>query len=320
MKFSVIPQEYIDAYSKYLSAMDRGGGQNMTYLSVFDSYCSKNWPGKTQLTQEMVDKWCAQRPTEKNNSTRSRIFPIVEFIHYLRERGLADLEDPEIPKATPRNYIPYSFGNAELSKFFKACDSYEVHLKRKKDKNLKLTIPVFFRLLYSSGIRTTEARLLRRTDADLDTGVLNIRKSKGHSQHFVVLHDSILPLMCWYDSAMENLYPGREYFFPVDNDKGRSMVWVWKTFSKIWGQISENHATAYDLRHNYAIENINRWTELGFDFFDKLVYLSKSMGHSTIENTKYYYSLVPSMSSLLRDKTEADFDDIIPEVDYEESE
>ena len=320
MKFSIIPQEYIDAYSEYLSAMDRGSRQNLTCLSVFDSYCSRTWPDETQLTQEMVDKWCAQRPTEKNNSTRSRIFPIIEFIRYLRERGLTDLEDPEIPKAMPRNHIPYSFDNAELSEFFKACDSYEVNLKRKKDKNLKLTIPVFFRLLYSSGIRTTEARLLRRTDADLDAGVLNIRKSKGHSQHFVVLHDSILPLMRWYDSTMENLYPGREYFFPVDKDRGRSMVWVWKTFNKIWGHISENHATAYDLRHNYAIENINRWTEQGFDFFDKLVYLSKSMGHSTIENTRYYYSLVPSMSSLLKDKTEAGFDDIIPEVDYEESE
>jgi Phage integrase family. len=50
----------------------------------------------------------------------------------------------------------------------------------------RIIVPVFFRLLYSSGIRTTEARLLRADDVNLDDGVLNIRHSKGFSQHFVV--------------------------------------------------------------------------------------------------------------------------------------
>ena len=73
------------------------------------------------------------------------------------------------------------------------------------------------------------------------------------------------------------------------------------------------------LRHHYAIENINHWTGEGFGFDAKLLYLSKSMGHSTIEATKYYYSLVPAMADILKEKTGMDFKSIIPEVDYEES-
>lgn len=43
------------------------------------------------------------------------------------------------------------------------------------------------------------------------------------------------------------------------------------------------------------------------------------MGHSTLESTKYYYSLVPAMADILEEKTGMDFENIVPEVDYEES-
>ena len=73
------------------------------------------------------------------------------------------------------------------------------------------------------------------------------------------------------------------------------------------------------LRHHYATENINRWVNEGFGFNAKLFYLSKSMGHSVLESTKYYYSLVPGMADILEEKTGMDFESIIPEVDYEKS-
>ena len=45
------------------------------------------------------------------------------------------------------------------------------------------------------------------------------------------------------------------------------------------------------------------------------------MGHCELEHTKYYYSLVPVMSSILEDLTEKSFNSIIPEVAaYEKSE
>lgn len=71
------------------------------------------------------------------------------------------------------------------------------------------------------------------------------------------------------------------------------------------------------LSHNYAIENINSWMDDSFDFNDKLQYLSKSMGHRSIESTRYYYSIVPRLADTLRDKTEDGFNLIVPEVSYE---
>lgn len=70
-------------------------------------------------------------------------------------------------------------------------------------------------------------------------------------------------------------------------------------------------------RHNYAVENINQWIGEGFEFFSKLVYLSKSMGHASLESTKYYFNLVSAMADILLELTGRDFDNIMPGVDYE---
>ena len=73
-----------------------------------------------------------------------------------------------------------------------------------------------------------------------------------------------------------------------------------------------------DLRHNYAITNINSRTNKGVEFNDKLYYLSKSMGHSNIESTKYYYSLMPRMSDIFKTQVNTTFNLLVPEVnDYE---
>lgn len=317
--FKIIPNQYIQDYIIYCRATEREAEQSVVYISIFDNYCYKNWPGASGITQEMVDNWCKQRNTEKNNSTRSRIYPLINFLQYLQDRELTDIQLPDIPRHEQSTYIPHAFTECELSNFFHECDNYPINNNRLKDKNLKITIPVFFRLLYSSGIRTTEARYLKVSDVDLANGILNIHQSKGHSQHYIVLHDTMNSLLKQYHEAISILYPKRIYFFPTTADTGRSRIWVWSTFRKIWDKVNTSHATAYQLRHHYATENINRWIDSGFDCYDKLVYLSKSMGHNSLESTKYYYSIVPAMASIMEEKTEESFDDIIPEVDYEES-
>ena len=55
------------------------------------------------------------------------------------------------------------------------------------------------------------------------------------------------------------------------------------------------------------------------DFYAKLFYLSKSMGHRVLESTKYYYSLVPGLANIMEEKTQKSFNTIVPEVEDEKS-
>ena len=309
---------FFKSFISFRIASNRWNSHYERQLSLFDRYCATNYPEGKELLQEAVNSWCKQHESEKNNSCRARIKVIVSLVRFLRKRGLTGIEPPELPKMEKNTYIPHAFTREELERFFCKCDNLIPNRQTIEQRSRRLTIPVFFRLIHSSGIRTIEARMLKRKSIDLSTGVLDIRNSKGDSQHYVVLHASMLKLMCTYDRAIENIYPNREYFFPAKNGGYYSKEWVHTNFRQLWDAANDSHAVANDFRHHYAIDNINRWVDEGFEFTDKLYYLSKSMGHATIENTRYYYSLVPSMANLLKEKTEAGFNKLIPEVDDED--
>jgi len=42
------------------------------------------------------------------------------------------------------------------------------------------------------------------------------------------------------------------------------------------------------------------------------------MGHSSLESTKYYYTLIPAMANVIEELSNDDFEVIVPEVEYDE--
>ena len=310
--FSALIERFIGYRKASGSWNEISYGQNIGY---FDSFCADNYQGQA-LSQEMVDDWCAKRSTETNHSNYKRIQVVRMFIEYLRLRGLSDICPPAKLKAELSNYVPHAFSDDELKRFFHACDSIQPYKGRKVVEIRRLTVPVFFRLLYSTGLRTTEARFLKRKDVDLTHGIVSIQRSKGIDQHYVAMHDTMTCVMARYDHAIDKLQPSREYFFQSVNGTSYSKDWVTDNFGAMWKKGNGNSTlpVPYDLRHHYAITNINNWTDDGFEFNDKLQYLSKAMGHRSIESTRHYYSIVPRLSDTIKEKTEIGFNAIVPEV------
>ena len=309
---------FADLIEKYVFYQESSGSWSEVRarnLRYFDRFCAERFPGRA-LCQEMVDAWCQKRDTETKSSCITRTGVIRSFISYLQKRRMTDVLPMPVPKAEKRTRVPHAFTREELQNFFHECDSIVPYKPSPKFLLPKMTCPVFFRLLYSSGIRTTEARKLKRSEVDLVHGVLNIHETKGYAQHYVALHDSMTDLLKQYDREVEKIYPGRTYFFENAMGNGYSRQWVVYILRKLWEKANgkNNRPVAYELRHHYAVENINRWEEDAFGFSEKLLYLSKSMGHSEINATLYYYSIVPGMSDILREKTETGFNEIIPEV------
>lgn len=92
-----------------------------------------------------------------------------------------------------------------------------------------------------------------------------------------------------------------------------------QTFHTLWEKANTARCVVpYELRHNYATENINGWTANdSFGLSEHLLYLSKSMGHRNLSSTLYYYSIVPGFADIILEKTEMGFNKIVPEVTYE---
>lgn len=305
-------------YRKCSESWNEGNyGLNM---KLFKNYCLTNFPNDKYLTQEMIDTWCAKRKTESNCSHNYRIQVIYNFVMYVKSRNIANLNPPPKLKPSPKLYVPHSFSDEELKRFFYECDNIVPFGTKPVYIIRKITLPVFFRLLYSSGMRTTEARFLKVTDIDYNSGIVNIQKSKGYDQHYVVLHKSMLDVLQQYEKAISKIQPNRVYLFESIYKDHYKKDWVTDNFNKLWVKANGNNpkVTAYDLRHNYATTNINSWLDGGFEFYDKFLYLSKSMGHRSVKATQKYYSIVPELADTLIAKTESGFNAIIAGGDFNE--
>ena len=318
--------DMLEKYIFYLKALKSSiCGTTHKNLIRFNNYCAKFYPEALLLTDEMVRGWCDRRPAEQCKSRNTRVLSVRTFLKYATRHGWTSVTIPErLPndKKSPRQ--PHGFTDDELNAFFKAISSIEMvgWQNELKFKLRKIQIPVYFRLLYSTGMRTNEARMLRCEDVDLTSGTLSIIQSKGFDQHRVALHPTMWKLLKLYDNAMENLMPGRKVFFPNEIGDFHSIMWQASVFRSIWAKISKEDARPYDFRSHYAVTNINSWDYDGTDWFDKLLYLSRSMGHKMIESTCYYYQLAPMFPRMLEELSGPGLRDLLPNLTefYEDEE
>lgn len=320
MKFTSFLAPQIEDYILFRKASMRWNDSYSANMRSFDAYCVKQYPNTTVLTDKMVSGWCERNPTEKRNSCRARIYCVIGFVDYLNNHHGANLTEVVPPKREPRNYVPHAYTQEKMDTFFAECDRIKISsgpISERKRKHL--TIPVVFRLLYSTGMRPVEVRMLKRADVRLDNGVVGIEVSKGYDQRYVVLHDTTLALMVQYDRLISSVCPNRTHFFPGEGDSCMPARFLTDVFRRIWLNVSDAYSRPYDFRHNYAIQNINSWLNAGLSYHQKLVYLSKSMGHRDVDGTRYYYSLVPVMAEVLEQQAGASFNELIPEVHNEES-
>ena len=259
------------------------------------------------LTPGLLDWWWEKRTTERPQSHFARVYQVTPMLRYAQERW--DIPPiPPLPKVGRWvEHTPHIFTHDELVSFFRACDT--MHKPRRSRESLltELEVPVMFRLMYANGLRPNECRLLPRKCVDLKTGVIRIERTKGYIQHRVVAKEDMLNLLLKYDAAVEGILPGRDTFFPTSEDKPHRNDWLCYQFNGAWYKDNTARATAYDLRHHYVIANIYSWREqgIGHGLTDRLLALSKSLGHANISSTLYYFSLVPAFEGEMADPLEA---------------
>lgn len=289
-------------------------------LRMFDEHCIKHFPNKHELTSEIVMSWASLRENEHQNGLMRRISPVRQLAKYMNSIGVeAYIIPSNIPKKQIR-YVPHIFTTRELSAFFKAVDSCH---SSPFSSGRHLVIPVLFRFLYCCGLRSSEARLLRVSDVNLESGSVFIRESKGHKDRIIYLSDDMQHLCKVYKERIRSHYPSRMAFFP--NQKGkfynRTMVDYW--FHLFWDNLTVaqtcigNPPRVHDFRHTFSVNRLNQWVKEGKNINANLPYLSMYLGHANQVDTDYYLHLVPEFFPVFRDKSSLISESLLPEVDYE---
>ena len=201
-------QQLIQQFIEYRKASNRWNSSYESNLLNFNDFCTQTY-GDNALTQEMVDTWMRPKGSETHQSCNSRVQVIRTFLSYLHERNLTTIVTPEALAVSPNQYIPHAFSDEELTQFFQKCDQHVEMEQKPRDAFQSLLYSVIFRLLYSSGMRTTEARMLWSEDVDIQQGVIDIRETKANIQHYVVLDEDVRIMLERFDLVASTLtFPG----------------------------------------------------------------------------------------------------------------
>jgi integrase/recombinase XerD len=181
-----------------------------------------------------------------------------------------------------------------------------------------LVMPVLFRTIYACGLRCSEARLLRVSDVEIDTGVLQIRDAKGGKDRQLPVSEPLRERLVGYHSKLAG-QPGWEWFFPgatpgvpltLNNVNHNFRRFLWQARIPHGGR--GHGPRVHDLRHAMAVNNLRSWFARGENVDALLPVLQTYLGHSSIGDTAYYLHLTAESYPDITARLKQTLGDIVP--------
>lgn len=105
------------------------------------------------LTKDIVQAWSSSRPNEGLKSNSNRVSILRQFALYLNSLGYKAYVAPFEGNSHNSTFIPYIFTHSEIERIFTSSDRLWPH----RGSNMHLVLPVILRMLYSCGLRSSEA-------------------------------------------------------------------------------------------------------------------------------------------------------------------
>ena len=223
---------------------------------------------------------------------------LLGFYNYALNRGyVTQVPLPaKRPKPTPP-FAPYVYSREELRRLLDAAGCYQ----RGESSLDPVTFRTILLLLYGTGLRDGEVIRLDRTDVDLASGVLTIRRTKFHKSRLVPFAPQIGQVLTAYAGShpASLARPGQDGPF-FTTRKGNRIIQntLQAHFRRVRAQAgirrsggARSQPRLHDLRHAFAVHRLISWYQQGADVQKLLPQLSVYLGHAHLANTQVYLSM-----------------------------
>lgn len=247
------------------------------YYTRLDNYFYENNLSTKEINKELYNKWLIKRENESNNTYALRYTTIKQFCLYLIQNGYKDIYySDEYNIKYKKEFIPHIYTKDEINKIFLLSN------------NIDITFGILIKLLYSTGLRISEALNIELENVNLKNNQINIVNSKNNVSRIIVMSDSMNNELKEYINS--KIYFSTKYLFS-SKDKKYSYSKVRYNFDKVLSDMNIK-ARIHDFRHTFAINSLNQMIEKGYDIYTSLPLLSKYMGHKSILSTEYYLRFI----------------------------
>jgi len=288
-------------------------------LARFEAFCRTEFPGLGTVTRASAEAWvtAARERGARPATLQGLAAPVRELARWLGRRGTEAYVLPARTLPRPARYAPHIYTDRELASLFSQTDRcrYDPQVPFRH-----LIMPVLFRTVYACGLRVSEARLLRPSDVDTVTGVLQVLDAKGGKDRQVPVSGPLRGRLASYHAHMSG-QPGWDWFFPGSRPgEPMTLANVYKNFRRFLWQARISHGgrghgpRIHDLRHTFAVNNLRAWFSAGEDVNALLPVLQAYMGHCEIGDTAYYLRLTAESYPHIAALVEREYGGIVPQL------
>ena len=243
------------------------------------------------LTSELAIRW-ACRPKAADPLWRARRLEIVRTFakHLVLTEPRTQIPPRHVLGPAHRRRSPHLYSSAEVQHLLRGAKQLQGRLQPH-------TWQTLIGLLASSGLRISEALHLKVSDVDWKQSLLVVRESKDGKTRLVPLHPTALRPLGDYAGHRQKLFPLAEYFFVSDRGTPLAPSTVGETFDQLREGIpySRRPPRLHDLRHTMASRVLERWQADRKGGVNRILILSRFLGHSDVEDTYWYLTALPQL-------------------------
>lgn len=288
------------------------------HLARFSVFTAEKYPEATTLTKEIVLDWCSKKSYEAQANQCTRASILRQLAIYMEGMEIDAYILPKGYYPTEKQYVPYIYTEDELQRFFSETDKCH-YVSECPSRHF--IMPIFFRMIYSCGLRSSEARLLKIEDVDFKAGILTIHHSKKDNSRLVPMSDELTKRCRDYFKIVHMLSRESDYFFPGLDEKPMTIGNIYRNFRRFLWRAGISHGgrgkgpRVHDFRHAYACHCLKKWVLQGKDLAVYLPVLKTYMGHDSFGETAYYLRMTADVFPDISVKLEGCYPDIIPKLE-----
>ena len=189
---------------------------------------------------------------------------IINAIKFYYEKVLKRKKELyDIPRAKRPRKLPTVFSEEEITQLIGQIDN----LKHKS----------ILYLIYSAGLRISEAVNMKIADIDSKRNLINVRGAKGKKDRTTLLSKKLLIMLREYYIE----YRPKEYLFEGENGRQYSKKSIQNVFNRALDRSGiRKKATVHTLRHSFATHLLEHGTDLR--------YIQQLLGHNSSKTTEIY--------------------------------
>ena len=309
--------EFVKDFIQYKQSLGYKYDSETKMLRLFCEFTENYSIEECDLSKELIEAWFSNMNDVSAKTLELRRSTIKLFAQYMQRMGYTAYIVPKIKITSNNNFIPYIFTHQEIISILTTCDKMQYEWR---SRHTQLLMPTILRLLYSCGLRVSEALNLKVKDVDLVNGILTLHQTKSDRDRYVPLSNSTLDFMKAYFFELHPNYKDNDLFFCKRDGSGFTTSTIHHYFKRVLWRSGISYGgkgkgpRLHDLRHTFSVHSLSRWVEEGKDIYCILPILASYLGHSDIRATERYLRLTAEVFPDMISSIEKCCSSTIPEV------